>query len=169
MEATIAYWMRWPSVEVFLKTYTWAWPLCEILHFVGLILLFAAVGCFDLRLLGIGRGLPLSVLNRLVPWGVLGFILCVVTGLIFVTGIEANVGTHPYVVLKTNVWLQLKLLCIALAGMNLLAFHLTGMARAIETLQPNDDAPVLAKAFGGISLALWLSVIYFGRLIPWAL
>ena len=169
MEQLIAYWMRWPSVEHFLRDYTWGWPLCEILHFVGLILLFGAVGSFDLRLLGIGRGLSYSLLNRLVPWGVFGFILCVVTGLIFVTGIEANVPEHPYVVLKTNEWLQLKLLFILLAGLNLLAFHLTGMARAVEALGPNDDAPRLAKVIGGTSLFLWVGVVYFGRLIPWAL
>jgi hypothetical protein len=169
MEATIAYWMRWPAVEVFLKTYTWGWSLCEIFHFIGLILLFGAVGAFDLRMLGLAKGLPLSLLNRLVPWGVFGFILCVVTGFIFVTGIESNIGTHPYVVLKTNGWLEAKLILIVLAGLNLLAFHLTGMAKVIETLQPYDDAPRLAKVMGGVSLALWLGVVYCGRLIPWAL
>ena len=169
MEAMLAYWMRWPSVEHFLTSYTWAWPLCEILHFVGLILLFGAVGSFDLRLLGVARGLPLSVLNRLVPWGVFGFALCVATGLVFVTGIEANVPTHPYEVLKTNTWLQLKLLFIALAGVNLLLFHLTGMSHVIETLGPSDDAPPLARAMGATSLVLWIGVVYFGRLIPWAL
>jgi len=169
MEAVLRYWLRWPSVEIFLTNHTWAWPLCEILHFVGLILLFAAVGSFDLRLLGIGRGLSFRLLDRLVPWGIFGFLLCVVTGLVFVTGIVANVGTHPYVVLKENVWLQLKLLCIALAGLNLLAFHVTGMARVVNTLEPSEDAPRLAKLIGGASLALWIGVVYFGRLIPWAL
>lgn len=169
MEAMIAYWMRWPSVEHFLTNNTWGWPLCEILHFVGLILLFGAVGTFDLRLLGLGKGIGLSVLNRLVPWGVFGFILCVVTGLIFVTGIEANVPTHPYVVLKENVWLQLKLVCIGLAGVNLALFHATGMARVVETLGPSDDAPPLARVMGAASLLLWMGVVYFGRLIPWAL
>jgi H+/Cl- antiporter ClcA len=161
--------MRWPSVEHFLINNTWAWPLCEILHFVGLILLFGAVGSFDLRLLGLGRGLSYSLLNRLVPWGVFGFALCVATGLVFVTGIEANVPEHPYVVLKTNPWLQLKLLFILLAGLNLLVFHVTGTARAVERLGPNDVAPTLAKVIGGTSLALWVGVVYFGRLIPWAL
>jgi hypothetical protein len=131
--------------------------------------LFGAVGSFDLRLLGLARGLPLSVMNRLVPWGVFGFGLCVATGLVFVTGIEANVPTHPYQVLKDNPWLQLKLLFIALAGVNLAMFHITGMSRVVQTLGPSDDAPLLAKAIGATSLFLWIGVVYFGRLIPWAL
>ena len=66
-------------------------------------------------------------------------------------------------------WLQLKLAFIALAGLNLLTFHLSGMARVVSTLGPADDTPVLARCLGGISLALWLGVIYVGRLIPWEL
>jgi hypothetical protein len=73
------------------------------------------------------------------------------------------------VVLTTNLWLQLKLVFIALAGLNLLAFHLTGMARVVEALGPMNDTPLLARCLGGVSLALWLGVIYVGRLIPWEL
>ena len=116
-----------------------------------------------------GKGLPPRLLGRLLPWGVTGFVLCAVTGFVFVTGIVANVGTHPYVVLTTNLWLQLKLAFIALAGLNLLTFHLTGMARVVEALGPNDNTPVLARCLGGVSLALWLGVVYVGRLIPWEL
>jgi hypothetical protein len=169
MESVLAYWMRWPSIEVFLDTYSWAWPLCEVVHFVGLILLFGAVGTYDLRLLGVGKGLPLSLLKRVLPWGVVGFALCVASGFVFVGGIESNVGTHPYVVLKTNVWLQLKLLFIALAGVNVLVFYATGMGQLVDRLGPDDSVPAFGKAMGLASLTLWLGVIYFGRLIPWAL
>ena len=169
MASFVAHWLRWPSVELFLTDHTWAWPLCEIFHFVGLILLFGAVGMFDLRLLGFGKGIRPSVLARLLPWGVTGFVLCVITGLVFVTGIQANVGTHPYEVLTTNVWLQLKLACIGLAGLNLLVFHASGTARVVEHLGPSDRVPRLAQIIGASSLALWTAVVYFGRLIPWDL
>jgi hypothetical protein len=169
MEATLAYWLRWPSVENFLNTYSWGWPTCEVFHFFGLILLFGAVGTYDLRLIGIGKGLPPSLLKRLLPWGVLGFVLCVATGFVFVTGIVSNVGVHPIVVLKTNIYLQFKLGLIALAGLNMLLFYVTGMGRLTDALGPMDDAPPLARALGATSLVLWLGVIYFGRLIPWAL
>jgi hypothetical protein len=169
MAAIVAYWLRWPSVEQFLMDRTWAWPLCEIFHFVGLILLFGAVGMFDLRLLGFGKGIRPAVLSRLIPWGVFGFALCVGTGFVFVSGIVANVGTHPYVVLTTNLWLQLKLVCIALAGLNLLVFYVSGMARVVEQLGPFDRVPRMAQFIGATSLLLWTSVVYFGRLIPWDL
>jgi hypothetical protein len=89
-----------------------------------------------------------------------------VTGLTFVTGVRANVPMSPYDVIRSNPWLQLKFLFIALAGLNLLAFYVTGMDRAVDRLGPGDDAPRLAKAIAFASLFLWLGVIYFGRLIP---
>ena len=169
MESFVNYWLSWPSVVGFLRTYTWGWTLCEILHFFGLTLLIGAVGMFDLRLLGVGKGLPIAALRRMLPWGVLGFTLSVGSGLVFVTGLEANVPDRIYDVLTTNIWLQLKLGFIALAGLNLLAFYLTGMSRAVDRLGPGQDAPRLAKVIAGTSLFLWIGVIYFGRLIPWAL
>ena len=45
-----------------------------------LCLLIGIVGMFDLRILGIAKGLPLASLKRLLPWGVFGFVLCLVTG-----------------------------------------------------------------------------------------
>lgn len=169
LEAFLRYWLRWPAVEHFFVRYAWGWALCEVLHFVGLILLIGAVGMFDLRVLGVGRGLPFGPLRRLLPWGVLGFALCVVTGAMFVAGMYANVETHPYVVLIKDVYLQWKLLFILLAGVNLLVFYLTGASRAVDDLGPWDDAPFRAKLIGAASLFLWLGVVYFGRLIPWAL
>jgi hypothetical protein len=141
--------------------------LSEVVHFVGLSLLVGIVAMFDLRLLGVGKGIAVAPLRRLLPWGVFGFILCVVSGTVFVGGIVANVGIHPYEVLISDVFLQWKLVFLALAGLNLLAFYRTGMSRAVDRLGPGDDAPTMAKVIAGTSLFLWLGVVYFGRLIPW--
>lgn len=166
MEAFLRYWLRWPSLEVLMEL-PWAWPLCETFHFIGLSLLVGIVGCFDLRLLGVAKGLPVEPLRRLLPWGVFGFVLCVVTGGLFVGGLGANLrGANAFDVIMRDIWLQLKLLFIFLGGLNLLAFHITGAARAVEAVGPGDDAPALAKAIAGTSLFLWLGVVVFGRLIP---
>jgi len=166
MDSALRYWLRWPSLEVFMAS-PWAWPLSETFHFIGLCLLIGMVGIYDLRVLGLGKGLPLAALKRLIPWGVFGFVLCVITGALFVGGMGANlVGDNGYDVIVRDVYLQLKLLFILLAGINLLAFYLTGAARAVDALGPNDDAPLGAKVIAGTSLFLWLGVVVFGRLIP---
>jgi hypothetical protein len=117
----------------------------------------------------VGKGLPVAPFRRLLPWGVFGFVLCALSGSVFVTGVYANTSSDPYVVLTTDLWLQLKLLFIFLAGLNLLAFYASGISQVVDKLGAGDDAPPLAKAIAGASLFLWLSVVYFGRLIPWGL
>ena len=60
------------------------------------------VGMFDLRLIGVAgvaKRLPVAPLRNLLPWAALGFVLCVASGLVFVTGLMNNVALHPYVTL----------------------------------------------------------------------
>ena len=166
MEPFLRYWLRWSSVEHLIYTYSWFWGVCQSLHFVGMVLLIGTVGLLDLRMLGMGKQLPPAALQRLIPWGVFGFALCLATGFVFVTGMYANINVHPYVVLTSDVFLQLKLLFVLFAGVNLLAFYVTGMAKAVDRLGPGDDAPLLAKIFAGASLSFWIAVMYFARLIP---
>ena len=64
----------------------WGWPASETVHFIGLSLLFGVVLLVDLRMLGFLKGIPYSTLHRLLPWGVLGFGVNVVTGILFFIG-----------------------------------------------------------------------------------
>jgi hypothetical protein len=156
-------------VEEFIGAYRWVWPLSEVLHFVGLTLLVGIVTIFDLRLLGVAKRMPVAPLRRLLPWSVFGFVLCVATGLLFVTGLWANVATHPMEALATDHFLQMKLAFIGLAGINLLALYQGGVSRVVDGLGAGDDAPPAVKFIAGASLFLWVGVVYWGRLIPWGL
>ena len=40
----------------------WMYPIVEIVHILGFVILVGAVLMFDLRVLGLGRGLPVSAL-----------------------------------------------------------------------------------------------------------
>ena len=64
-------WIRGTFLHLFvLENGRWLWPMLETLHFIGLSLLFATVGLFDLRVLGLGKGIPPSTLHRLIPIGI---------------------------------------------------------------------------------------------------
>jgi hypothetical protein len=89
----------------------WIWPLCETLHFMGMALLVGIVGVLDLRLLGLARGLPVSPLSKLLPWGLAGFALNLVTGFLFYAGApEQYMGNGDDVL--PNQAFELKLLFI---------------------------------------------------------
>jgi hypothetical protein len=143
--------------------YSWFWPVCEMLHFVGLAMLVGVTGLFDLRLLGFAKDVPAGSLHRLIPWALVGFGICAATGAVFVGG---NAFEQP-ISLFRNVAFQLKMLFIALAGLNALLFYVTPLHRAVQAVGPGDKAPLGAQVIAATSLLLWIGVMYMGRMIPW--
>ena len=115
---------------------TWGWPACETIHFVGLSLLFGVVLLVDLRMLGFMKSIPFSTLHRLLPWGILGFGLNVVTGILFFVG-------APPTFYVTNATFYWKMALILVAGANALYFTVFDQP---WTLGAGDDA-----AYGGES------------------
>lgn len=140
-----------------LMTSAWGWPTVESLHFLGLSLLIGTVGLFDLRMLGVGRGIPMDALHRLVPWGVGGYLTNVTTGFLFVTSAPDQYVYNPA--------FQVKLALMAVAGLNVLVFYRFTFAGVRES--GAGDAPLRAKVAAGVSLFCWLGVIVCGRLITY--
>ena len=134
------------------------WPIVETFHFLGLILMVAAIGVLNLRLLGFLKQLPVAPLHRFLPWGIAGFAINVITGLLFF------VSMPYFYVFNTN--FHLKMLAILLAGANLLLFYFTGAFRAWAHLGPGEDAPMFAKIVATSSTFLWITVIVLGRYLP---
>lgn len=160
--SAIAQWAREAGIAG-LMTSRWGWPVAEVFHFFGLCLLFGAVGFFDLRMLGVARGVSLKSLHRLIPFGIAGFAISVTTGFLFVVTAPDQYLYNPA--------LQTKLALMLLAGLNMVAFYFTA---ARGTWLTSDDAvpPARARVFGAISLACWVGVITCGRVItafrpPW--
>jgi hypothetical protein len=125
---------------------------------MGLAMLIGAVGLVDLRMLGMAKGLPFAALHKLIPWGVAGFVINLITGFLFFAG-------DPFQYIN-NIAFGLKVLFILLAGLNMIAFYATGAFRTAEALGPGDDAPMSAKLIAASSLFLWIGVMYLGRMLP---
>ena len=48
---TLGLLLKNPGLALFVNQHSWVWPTCEIVHFLGMALLFGTVGTLDLRLL----------------------------------------------------------------------------------------------------------------------
>lgn len=152
------------ALTAFVGHYDWIWPVCEIIHFMGLILLIGTVGLIDLRILGIARQLPLVFLYRLVPWAVFGFILCFLTGLVFLLGDPFKTPVETL----TKLTFQLKMLFVVFGLINALIFEYYSDFRQLSQAEGfNDQAPKNIKIIAGTSLFIWLSVVYLGRMLPY--
>ena len=149
------------GVNDYVATHDFVWPVCEIIHFFGMFMLIGSVGLIDLRILGVAKGIPIRALERFVPLGVIGLLLNVITGLIFVGGNPVG-GPQEYL---GNLAFQIKMFLILIAGINVVVFYLFGIARAADATPADGDAPASAKVVAALSLLLWFSVILFGRYI----
>ena len=136
----------------------WGWPIAESLHFLGLSMLIGTVGLFDLRMIGLARGIPMKALHRLVPWGVAGYGVNVMTGVMFVTSVPDQYLFNPA--------FQIKLGLMGIAGLNVLLFYLFVFA-PVKRASADGQAPRVAKIMAGVSLGCWTGVIICGRLITY--
>jgi uncharacterized membrane protein len=143
------------AVGTWVTDVPWIWPTCETLHFVGLSLLFGIALVVDLRMLGILRSVSFAALHRLMPWGILGFGLNLITGMLFFVG---DPGQYTQ-----NIAFQWKLALILLAGINVLYFTVFDAPWA---LKPGEDAPFTAKFAAASAIVLVVGVMYFGRMLP---
>ena len=134
----------------------WAWPAAESVHFIGLSMLVGMIFLFDLRLLGLAKRISIAALHKLVPWGVLGYTLNLVSGSFF---LMAEPDQYIY-----NPAFHFKMLFMGLAGLNVLAFYLI-MARRTMGPGAGDEAPRGAKMIAAASVCLWISIIVCGRLL----
>jgi len=137
-------------------TSAWGWPICESLHFVGLSMLIGCVGTFDLRLVGMAKRVPIAAMHRLIPWGIAGFVINVITGSMFLVTAPDQYIYNPS--------FHFKILFMIIAGINVAVFYLAAFGQ-VKTLGSGVQAPLFARVIGGASLFLWTGVIVFGRML----
>ena len=139
----------------------WAWPAAETVHFMGLSLSFGVLLAINLRLLGFLSRVPFADMHRLLPWGMLGFVANLITGMFFFVGQPGQyVQSNPFY------W---KIAFLLIAGANFLyltvfgkAWHIEGSGGGTARFEPN----LADKAMAILSLASWFGVMYAGRMLP---
>jgi hypothetical protein len=142
-----------------MRTRMWLYPIVEIVHIIGFVMLVGTVAMFDLRLLGFSKKLSIQALGRhLLPWSVAALLLVIPAGLMMFSA-------HPQDFAANNVFL-LKLGLISLAGVNAGLFHV-GAYRSVAAWDAGVGTPAAAKAHALLSIGLWLAVICCGRLLAY--
>jgi hypothetical protein len=134
-----------------------AYPLVNGAHIAGLALLVGAIAALDLRLIGFFPSLPAAPLAQLlVPVAIAGLVLAVATGaLLFSVHAVKYAGLPVF-------WLKLGL--IVAATTNALLLH-RAPAWAAALSQPAGALPRRVAVAGVLSILLWLSALFCGRLI----
>lgn len=152
-------WLATTPLSVAMREGAWLYPAVEIVHIAGFSVLVGSVVLFDLRVLGFARTLPVAALGaHLLRWALGSVLLVVPAGVLLFSA-------HP-VELAANPAFRLKLVLIAVAGLNALAFHRLPY-QSVAGWDRERAAPPLARAGAALSILLWLGVITCGRLLAY--
>jgi hypothetical protein len=151
-------WLEASAPATTIRDGLFLFPLLEGIHVIGLALVFGTIVVIDLRLLGIAsseRGFE-RVASDTLKWTWVAFALTALTGaLMFIT--NADVYFH-------NFYFRMKMLLLLLTAVNMGAFELTARKR-VQEWDGSVRAPRSGRVVATVSLVLWVSIIFAGRLI----
>lgn len=152
-------WLEATAAATAMRQWLWLYPIVEILHIIGFVVLVGSAAMFDLRLLGLSRQLPVTGMERhLLPWARASVLVIIPTGgLMFIAHANEFAGNPAF---------RLKLLFLVLAGLNAAIFHLRPF-RQVVGWDRGERTPLSARVAACLSLVLWTSVIACGRLLAY--
>ena len=157
MSEAVVVWLKGTALSQLIVSNAWIWPVSEMLHFVGLALLIGSAGLFDLRLMGLLKSIPLAAAMAMRPWAAAGIVINVITGSLFFIGAPQQYIDNP------AWWAKVAFLAVAMLN---IAFFETTQGRRMLLLTDAEETPASFKVAGAVSLASWLAVLYFGRMLP---
>jgi hypothetical protein len=149
-------WIETTRLSIAMREGAFAYPIVGGLHLLAIALFGGMILATDLRLLGWGlRRQPVSnVICGLRPWKRLGFAVIVVSGLLLSSAEPVRLYGSP------SFWVKMGIL--ALVGIHAAVFR-PRVYRCPGKLDAGLTGEAKAAAF--LSLLLWASLVFSGRLI----
>ena len=151
-------WLEESPLGLAITESEWLFPTIETLHVLALALVIGSIAMLDLRLLGVSnrdRGV-IQLAEDTLPWTWSAFVVAAITGvLMFVSAATSYYDNVPF---------RIKLVLLALAGLNMAIFHFTAY-RAAHDWNFTFPTPQAARIAASLSLLFWVGVVVAGRWI----
>ena len=153
-------WLYDSAIGTDIRESIWVFPIIETVHVLAMALLAGTIAIFDLRLLGLTlKREPVSRLaSQILPLTWTGFAVMFVSGFLLFWSEAAKSYANPA--------FRIKLLLLALAGLNPLIFHFT-IYRSVTEWNARIVTPLRARLAAASSLTLWAGIICAGRAIAY--
>lgn len=136
----------------------WTYAWLNLAHVLGIAALFGAILVLDLRLLGIGRRVPLAPLaDAVVPVAAAGVALALASGFALLSANATDYENNPFLLIKFPA------IAVGVANAVLLGRSTAWRAARNGTADAGQSRRVTAMA--AVSLASWLTAIAAGRMI----
>lgn len=152
---------NWPLSQ-YIAASSWAFPTFESIHVIAIVTVVGTIAVMDLRLLGLASNEePVTVISHDVlkwTWG--AFLVALITGSLLFISKATDYVANPF--------FASKMALILLAGLNMGVFHLLTW-RSVRTWNTSATLPVGARLAGGVSLGLWVVVVFLARAVGFTL
>lgn len=136
----------------------WTYGVINLAHILGVSSLFGAVLLLDLRMLGVWRQIPLvSVTRPAVPIAGIGLAVAVTSGVLMLSFNASEYYGNPFFYAK------FPLILLGVINVGVLSFMPAWREKKSRELTMREERQL--AIFGGVSLAIWLSVVSTGRMI----
>lgn len=153
------HWLEHSPLGVFTRSLgVWSYGILNLVHILGIVMLFGTILILDLRLLGAWRSIPLASLSRpTTTLAMIGFALAVAAGIPMLAVKAGDYAGNPFLLIKFP--------AIALALINVWLVHRSEAwkAHATRDLAPPERRRLALGA--SLSLVFWLTAITSGRMI----
>ena len=151
-------WLSETPVSVYLRDAPYPYPILLIIHVISIALFGGMVVMCNLRVLGVAmKRVPVSqVIEQFRGWKWLAFAILLVTG----TLLAMSDPLEYY----GNVMFWISLGLLLAAGVNAAIFRY-GVYQSVATWDEAVVTPVSARKWAGVSLSLWILLIFAGRAI----
>jgi uncharacterized membrane protein SirB2 len=159
MLETFVTWLGDTPWSVGLHGSLYAYRVIEAAHVLAITLFVGMIALVDLRLLGAAfRRTPMSqMLDRILPWSVVGFAVMLLTGLLLFYAIPVR-SFH-------SVWFRTKLALMLIGAVNIFLFH--GRVQRDQARWDLGPTPRSARISAVVSLCVWAGVIVTGRMMAY--
>jgi uncharacterized membrane protein len=154
----ICTWLENSSLAVAIAESEWLFPTIETVHVLSLTMVFGSIAMLDLRLLGLANRTSgvRQLSEEILPWTWTAFVIAAISGvLMFISAATKYFDNIPF---------RIKILLLALAGLNMAVFQMTGY-RSVAAWNDDVKTPRVARIAAGVSMALWIGVVFAGRWI----
>jgi len=151
-------WLSQTDFSIWLREAPYPFPVLLMVHLLTIGIVGGMVAMGNLRVLGWAmRDVPVSqVVGQFRPWKWAAFVVLLLTGLLLCASDPMEYYGNKMFWISNGI--------LALAGVNALVFRY-GIYRSVTEWDTATETPGRARRWAGVSLFLWIVLIFAGRAI----
>ena len=153
-----AAWLEASALGEWMRASALAYPVANVVHLFGLVLLVGPIALLDLRLLGFALEFDVSATSRvLTRVAIAGFIVLAAAGFLMFAADAKPLAAHTL--------MQIKVALILIGLLNALVFRQLWRDKLLGW---DTNPPAFGRAQALASILIWASVATLGRWIAYA-